>query len=123
MKITVEIPDAHAGDLFQFLASLSARPVEASTDPAPGHPELPLMLGTPDDEGDLRWSVAGELEEPVRAATQTGRTHALAEWARWVADGMPRKNRSGPDPLAADPLKVAMDDVPPVTQPEIGTRS
>lgn len=42
MKITVEIPDAHAGDLFQFLASLSAKPMEPSTDPAPGHPELPL---------------------------------------------------------------------------------
>ena len=44
MKITIEIPDAHTGSLLEFLAALSAQssPVEAVTDPAPGHPELAL---------------------------------------------------------------------------------
>lgn len=43
MKLTIVIPDAHAGDLIQFIAGLTAKPVEVTTDPAPGHPELPLV--------------------------------------------------------------------------------
>lgn len=44
MKLTIEIPDAHTGDLLQFLATLTARPLPEPlhNDPAPGHPELPL---------------------------------------------------------------------------------
>lgn len=45
MKLTIEIPDAHAGDVLTYVAALLAKsiPVAESTDPAPGHPELPLM--------------------------------------------------------------------------------
>ncbi len=43
MKLTIEIPDAHTGDLLQFLASIASRTVEAPVDPAPGHPEIPLI--------------------------------------------------------------------------------
>lgn len=39
MKLTITIPDRHAGDLLQFIASLKG---ETIVDPAPGHPELPL---------------------------------------------------------------------------------
>ena len=56
MKLTIEIPDAHTGDLLQFLASIASRTVEAPVDPAPGHPELPL------DEGDIRWAAADPLK-------------------------------------------------------------
>lgn len=123
--LSIHVHDVTTASEFDAMIELlqSYKAKIAVTDPAPGHPELPLMVGEPDDEGDLRWCVAGELDEPVRAAAQMGKTHALAEWARWVADGMPRKNRSGSDPFGADPLKVSMDDAPPVTQPEIGTRS
>lgn len=37
MKLTIEIPDAHTGDLLQFLASISAKQVDAP------EPESPTM--------------------------------------------------------------------------------
>jgi hypothetical protein len=60
MKITLHIADEHAPMLIQLLGTLLAKtsPVEANPDPAPGHPELPLQ-----DEAELRWGIAGELEE------------------------------------------------------------
>lgn len=46
MKVTLHIDDGHAPALIQLLAALldkaTALPVEGTTDPAPGHPELPL---------------------------------------------------------------------------------
>jgi hypothetical protein len=65
MKITLNIDDGHAPVFIQLLAELIAKasPVEAPADPAPGHPELPL-----EDEGDLRWCLAGELDNPTTVA-------------------------------------------------------
>lgn len=67
MKLTLHIDDNHAPLLIQLLGTLLAKssPVEGNEDPAPGHPELPLQ---DTDEADLRWGVAGELdeEEPAR---------------------------------------------------------
>ncbi len=66
MKMTIEIPDAHTGAILEFVSALVAKslPVEATTDPAPGHPELPLMT----------------------AAVQMGKTESLAAWAETVTD-------------------------------------
>jgi hypothetical protein len=67
MKLTIEIPDARTGDVLQFLAGLIPATVEATADPAPGHPELPLVTCATEDDGDLRWCVAGELDDPAAA--------------------------------------------------------
>jgi hypothetical protein len=67
MKLTIEIPDARTGDVLQFLAGLIPATVEATADPAPGHPELPLVTCATEDDGDLRWCVAGELDDPTAA--------------------------------------------------------
>ena len=42
MKLTIHIPDHHAGDVLQFVASLKGA---AISDKAPGHPELALGDG------------------------------------------------------------------------------
>lgn len=49
MKLTIEIPDEHRLDVLRFLASLTAAPVEAAPDIAPGHPELPLGIEPEND--------------------------------------------------------------------------
>lgn len=57
MKLTIEIHDAHTGAILEFVSALVAKSitVEATTDHAPGHPELP-------------WPVAGEMDGPVEVA-------------------------------------------------------
>jgi hypothetical protein len=67
MKLTIEIPDAHTGEVLRYLAGLIPAGVELAADPAPGHPELPLVTCTTEDDGDLRWCVAGELDDPAAA--------------------------------------------------------
>lgn len=46
MKITIDIPDANAPTVIQFLATIlaQAQTPDAVTDPAPNHPELPLEV-------------------------------------------------------------------------------
>ena len=55
MKLTLHIDEGHAPALIQLLAGLLAKatsiPVEATTDPAPGHPELALQVRGFLDEG------------------------------------------------------------------------
>ena len=86
MKLTLTIDDAHAPLLIQLLATLLAKssPVEATTDPAPGHPELPLMPAT--------------APEPV--AVQCGKTQTVEEWAE--------ANAAPPPPAAVlpDPFDI-----------------
>lgn len=104
MKLTIEIPDAHTGDVLTFVAALLAKStaVEAPADPAPGHPELPLMAGDIDEEGDIRWGVVGDLKDTPEAAP-------------------PLKNPSGPimGIDAADPIRVAAEDPVEDTRPRL----
>jgi len=73
MKLTIEIPDAHTGAILEFVSALVAKsiPVEATTDPAPGHPELPWPvageLDGPTDEDGKRGHVAASLPEGIPA--------------------------------------------------------
>jgi hypothetical protein len=102
MKLTIEIPDAYTGDLLKFLAGLTAPAVDLDMPPLPTPTSFldetgkhPLASDDPFatdlDDGDIRCGIA----EPIGP---------LVDLA------MPRKNRSGPDPVMADPLKVTMDD-------------
>ncbi len=74
MKLTIEIPDAHTGDVLRYLAGLIPSAVEQVADPAPDHPELPL-----EDEADTRWCIAAAdplkvaMDDPVDVAEEITR--------------------------------------------------
>jgi len=51
------------------------------TDPAIGHPELPLAEAD-DDEADIRWAPVEQSDDAVlAAAVQCGKTQSLEAWA------------------------------------------
>lgn len=89
MKLTLEIPQEHTGQVLAMLATLmKPSTVEAQPDPAEGHPELPLM------------PVEMSVEEWVasRLPTLDDESEEIAE-TRWAVAGID----------AADPLKVEME--------------
>lgn len=96
MKLTIEIPDAHTGAILEFVSALVAKsiPAEATTDPAPGHPELP-------------WPVAGELDGPTDEDGKSGHVAALPEGIPAPPEGFAFLSF---DPLA-NPPNVPTDDL------------
>jgi hypothetical protein len=65
MKLTIEIPDAHTGDLLQFLASISAKQVDAPEPEDPTMREVGIPKGyypLPDlPKGKSRWVGRGRF--------------------------------------------------------------
>ena len=124
MKLTIEIPDAHAGAVLEYVAGLLAKtqPVEATTDPAPGHPELPLMAGDPEDEGNIHWAPVEALDEGLhRAATQMGKTETLSEWAEATVAEIEQSTPPDAEDLTLRDLPFP-DGVVPPPLPEGKTR-